>query len=250
MAERRYGFRFSFAEGCVIVASLFGASFLVFLFGVYSGRELEARKAAEHASSVRLTISQEEGQPRASVSEGKATKDGREKPSGSPPPIVEVNPPKVNEGGTPPIPPTNPSVSTPLAPSPVKEAEGKTESTQNVHIAAKEEKPPSPPPEQHVQGKPQAPKETASGQVDKKLQATGGRWSVQIHATRDAAAAQQLAKKLRSQGYAPSISKVVRDGEIWYRVRIGSFTSADEARSSVGRLRREGQFSQAYPVSN
>jgi len=30
--------------------------FLVFLFGIYAGRELEARKAAEHTSSVRLTV--------------------------------------------------------------------------------------------------------------------------------------------------------------------------------------------------
>src|SRR5215471_9555281 len=56
MAERRYGFRFSFAEGCIIVVSIVGSFFLVFLFGVYAGRELEARKAAEHTSSVRLTV--------------------------------------------------------------------------------------------------------------------------------------------------------------------------------------------------
>jgi len=55
MAERRYGFRFSFAEGCVIVASLLGALFLVFIFGVYAGRELEARRMAENTQIVRVS---------------------------------------------------------------------------------------------------------------------------------------------------------------------------------------------------
>jgi cell division septation protein DedD len=103
---------------------------------------------------------------------------------------------------------------------------------------------------QHVQEKTQPLKETPAAQMNKKLQTTAGRWSVQIHATRDEGAAQQLARQLRTQGYAPAISKVVRDGEVWYRVRVGSFTNADEARASVGRLRKEGKFSQAYPVSN
>src|SRR5690349_18534887 len=74
MAERRYGFRFSFAEGCILVVSIMGASFLVFLFGVYTGRELEARKAAERTSTVRLTA----------LVEGETSgpsKEGREKPT-------------------------------------------------------------------------------------------------------------------------------------------------------------------------
>src|SRR5215510_6471607 len=61
MAERRYGFRFSFAEGCVLVGSLVLASFLVFVFGVYAGKELEARQAAESTRTVRMaTQTQEE----------------------------------------------------------------------------------------------------------------------------------------------------------------------------------------------
>ena len=57
MAERRYGFRFSLPEGCVIVLSLLLCSFLVFLFGVYVGKEVEARKVAEQTRTVRLPVS-------------------------------------------------------------------------------------------------------------------------------------------------------------------------------------------------
>lgn len=258
MAERRYGFRFSFAEGCVIVASLCGASFLVFMFGIYAGRELEARKAAEHTSSVRLTVSRD-GESHDLPADEKPLKDGPEKSypsSGSPEPsktVVVLNPSKPTET---PI-AANPSSSLPASPvslpSAPKEGEAKATIPQKPATIPEERKP-SPPiaptVAQRVQEKTQPPKEVTPVQVNKKLQSTGGRWSVQIHATRDEDAAQQLAKQLRSQGYAPAVSKVVRDGEVWYRVRVGSFTNADEARSSVGTLRKNRKFSQAYPVSN
>src|SRR5204862_6608047 len=57
MADCRYGFRFSLPEGCVIVLSLLLCSFLVFLFGAYVGKEVEARKVAEQTRTVRLPVS-------------------------------------------------------------------------------------------------------------------------------------------------------------------------------------------------
>ncbi len=257
MAERRYGFRFSFAEGCVIVASLCGASFLIFMFGIYAGRELEARKAAEHTNLVRLTVPHE-GEFRGPSPGEKASKDGQEKPhppavSPEPPKtVVVLNPPSRNE--TPTVPDLAANLPTPPAPSPpsVKEAEVKVATPPKSPVVSEDRKLPLPstPPVQRIQEKSQPPKEATSVQASKKLQSTGGRWSVQIHATRDEEAARQLATQLRSQGYAPAISKVVRDGEVWYRVRVGSFANANEARSSVGALRKNRKFSQAYPVSN
>src|SRR5581483_9748474 len=93
MAERRYGFRFSFAEGCIIVASMMIASLLVFLFGVYAGREMEARKAAEHTRMVRVAVSQG-GQENSSSREGGAIASAKETPEKfaleAPPPAVPV----------------------------------------------------------------------------------------------------------------------------------------------------------------
>ena len=88
---------------------------------------------------------------------------------------------------------------------------------------------------------PPAPKE-------KKVQVPSGRWVVQVQATTQEEAAQNLAKQLREQGLAPVVSKVERQGEVWYRVRVGKFANEDEARAVVSRFRREGKFSQAYPV--
>jgi DedD protein len=64
MAERRYGFRFSFVEGCVIAASILSGSFLVFLFGVYAGREMESRRIAESARITRVINAPVEALPR------------------------------------------------------------------------------------------------------------------------------------------------------------------------------------------
>src|SRR5262245_16099205 len=57
MAERRYSFRFSLPEGCVILLSLLLTSFLVFLFGVYVGKEVEAHKAIQQIRTAKLPAS-------------------------------------------------------------------------------------------------------------------------------------------------------------------------------------------------
>jgi septal ring-binding cell division protein DamX len=264
MAERRYGFRFSFAEGCIIVAGLMIASFLVFLFGVYAGREMEARKAAEHTRVVRVAVSQG-GQENSSSREGEPSASAKETPEKfaveAPPtvPVVVVAPQKPS----PPAPsPPSLALATPaLTPSPEKESAVKPElSSLKVHadLMAQNQKPsvaPQAASRPLVQDKKPQVKEVVAAPPPAKTptkpaRPASGQWSVQIHATRDEGAAQQLARQLRSQGYAPVVSKIERDGEVWYRVRVGSFASADEARASVERFRREGKFRQAYPASN
>jgi cell division septation protein DedD len=303
MAERRYGFRFSFAEGCIIVVSIVGSSFLVFLFGIYAGRELEARKAAEHTSSVHLTV----------TGGGEAASSSKEEPANSaavlqpltaatadkPKTVVVVTSPRlpgqaaaaassVNSSSmgsqettstTKPTFPQNlqsipgeyqstkeslsthlPSGSPVAVPekkltlSPTKESVVAIESLKKVQTnAATLTAPPTPSVALRsavAEEKKQVKKEESHLSLAKKPPPAQGRWSVQVQALRDEEGARQLVMRLQSQGYAPMISRVVRDGEVWYRVRVGSFTSSEEARTSVERLRREGKFPQAYPTSN
>jgi cell division septation protein DedD len=98
--------------------------------------------------------------------------------------------------------------------------------------------------------KKQIEKEESHSPLTKKPLPIPGRWSVQVQALRDEEGAQRLVRRLQSQGYTPMLSRIVRDGEVWYRVRVGSFASSEEARTSVEQLRREGKFPQAYPTSN
>jgi cell division septation protein DedD len=208
MTERRYGFRFSLTEGCVIVVSVLLASFLIFLFGVYAGKELEAHQAAKHTSTVRLP---------------------------APPAEDPARPPEERSALVRPAPVAKPAV----APLP----------TPGSSLPAS--KPANPPPSSPSVSLAQRSSAVVleSAPAEKKPAETSFRWSVQVQATRDAEVAQSLARSLREQGYAPVVSKVVKGGEVWYRVRVGSFANEEEARASVARFRRDGKFAQAYPVS-
>ncbi|MBI3757535.1 MAG: SPOR domain-containing protein [Deltaproteobacteria bacterium] len=303
MAERRYGFRFSFAEGCIIVVSLVGSSFLVFLFGIYAGRELEARKAAEHTNSVRLTVTGG-GEAANSAKEEQETPAAVLQPptaatADKPKTVVVVTSPRLPEHvaaaatpvNSPSIgsqettsaakltapqklqsaageyqstkaspstpPPTVSSVAVPdkkLTPFPAKEPVAGMESLKRVQTnAATLKAGPAPSvasPGAVAEEKKQTEEEDSHPSLAKKPLPAQGRWSVQVQALRDKEGARQLVRKLQSQGYAPMVNRVVRDGEVWYRVRVGSFASSEEARISVERLRREGKFPQAYPASN
>ena len=262
MAERRYGFRFSFAEGCVIVASLMSASFLVFLFGVYAGREMESHKAAAYSRTTRLAISGEE-QSRLLPQEGGSSsipKEGLEKPLSGPlfssatqerqTTVVVVPPPKPSD----PLQNIPFSTSTAPGPSQGKEPTTKSESLEKpqLRLITPALLPVKPSTIAHVPVREQQNQMKTRPVIPTTLQSKpkGGRWSVQVNATRDEGAAEKLAQQLRSQGHIPLVSKIERDGEIWYRVRVGSFANAEEARTSVERFRREGKFRQAYPASN
>jgi cell division septation protein DedD len=283
MAERRYGFRFSFAEGCIIVVSIVGSFFLVFLFGIYAGRELEARKAAEHTSSVRLTVTSG-GEAASSFKEEPKNSPAASQPSlgatvDKPKTVVVVSSPRLpdqpfataspmNSSSTSsqettltpkPTPPQNLQGVSPVPEKkitllPTQESVVAIESLKKVQTnAATLTKPLRPSValgSAVAEEKKQVKKEESHPPLAKTPSPAQGRWSVQVQALRDEEDARELIRRLQSQGYEPMISRVVRDGEVWYRVRVGSFASSEEARTSVERLRREGRFPQAYPTSN
>jgi septal ring-binding cell division protein DamX len=247
MAERRYGFRFSFAEGCVLVSSALLASFLIFVFGVYAGKELEARQAAENTRTVRVAT-QMQDRPIASFQSGEEAavsqkKVFTEKPGASStiPPTASVAVPAQNTvepvQKTPEAPPAEPPVS-PRSVAPVSSPLVKSASSPSTHN--------SPP----LQATPRPSSVEIASSVIKKPSGPSGRWSVQVQATKDEEAAQSLVKQLRDRGYAPVMNKIQKGGDVWYRIRVGSFATEDAARASVIRLRRDGKFSQAYLVSD
>lgn len=57
MTERRYGFRFSGVEGGLLIGSILLASFLIFVSGVYVGREVAGRKVVAPSQVVRVPVS-------------------------------------------------------------------------------------------------------------------------------------------------------------------------------------------------
>jgi cell division protein FtsN len=231
MAERRYGFRFSFAEGCVLVGGVLLASFLIFVFGVYAGKELEARQAAENTRTVRLAVQTQQDESNGSRLSGEET-------------LLPGKPP-TDKSAVLSAPALSPKVSPPIQ---------KTVEPPQKAIESPIEKPLPPPLPAQTPSSSQAPPRSSAGEVlslaNKKPSVGSTHWSVQVHATKDEEAAQTIAKQLREQGYAPVVNKTVRGGEVWYRIRVGSFTSEEAAQASIARFRRDGKFARAYLVSD
>jgi len=269
MAERRYGIRFGFFGGVVLLASALFASFAIFVSGVYVGREVAASKAAQQAQAVRVPINVPEepsvaSRPTANApltwqlpketSAGSAltlkvetaTTGKKEKPDSS-----ASRPPSPGAS-------SSPMNATIMGNRTLSSLRSNGEGTAKSSPAARAEKPDvsSPPPASAAANPdgqsspdvkpPEAKLDTSTMQ---KPAGRAKRWKVQVEATTQETAAQDIAKTLREQGYNPSISKVVKQGEVWYRVRVGKFTSQEEANMAIARFRREGKFSQAYPVS-
>jgi cell division septation protein DedD len=69
----------------------------------------------------------------------------------------------------------------------------------------------------------------------------GGGWTVQANPTRSREEAEALSRRLEGRGYDAVVVRVPRDGDVWYRVRIGRYQTPEQATEAMQRLReREG----------
>lgn len=75
---------------------------------------------------------------------------------------------------------------------------------------------------------------------------TRGRYTVQVSSWRTRRKADSEAEKLRERGYDAYVQRVVLDNqETWYRVRVGSFATIEEARQfaeTLGDLLESGYW--------
>ncbi len=69
-------------------------------------------------------------------------------------------------------------------------------------------------------------------------------YNIQIDAVMDSAGAQQMADRLRKLGYTATIVPSTVAGQTWYKVKVGPYSSAEEARAAQERLR--AQYNAAY----
>jgi cell division protein FtsN len=69
----------------------------------------------------------------------------------------------------------------------------------------------------------------------------GKGWTVEASPTRDRSEAEDLLYRLRSRGYDVKLVQIQRDGDVWYRLRVGRYPSPEQASETVRKLRdREG----------
>ena len=72
-----------------------------------------------------------------------------------------------------------------------------------------------------------------------------GVFRVQVQALADKLAAEEIAENLRDSGYLVTISAAEVDGKTLYRVRVGPYSTEEQARIVIEKLRRLG-FSDAF----
>ncbi len=214
MAVQQYAFHFNLSEGCIVFLSTVVSFFLVFACGVYIGKEIQAYKTAQETRTVRFPV----GNPEDNVS--------ARPPSHAFPPTLKRTAERRAQRGQ-----SQPPSASPLG---VKAAATSARVLQNKkrETALTEPAP--------LRVKVQDRKEQAR---------IPDRWSIQVHVTKSRSTARQLAAELRKQGHTASINRLTKNGEVLYRLRVGTFTQ-EEAQRVAARLRREGKFAQAYLVSN
>lgn len=267
MTERRYGFRFSIIDAGLLIVSVVLLSAFVFLAGMYVGKGVEAHKAAQLAPPVRMPIHISE-EPRPSATDTplpwKLPKDKSVET------MQPSTPGTAGDSGQVPTSSTQSAVASPPVNAAKKVLAKDTPPGERLDAIAGTPQPKTGTPSQlsltkksslgeesvssRTEAIPSRSNETlaevkeAPSPTQKATRPTKG-WKVQVEATSREENAQEIAKALRAQGYEPSVSKVTKQGEVWYRVRIGRFATQEEAVAAIARFRREGKFSQAYPVS-
>jgi cell division septation protein DedD len=71
-------------------------------------------------------------------------------------------------------------------------------------------------------------------------------WSVQANSYPDTKSANDLVDRLKNKGYNAFVTEANVKGKVWYRVRIGPFTSRDEAEKTVAALKSKENLSNPF----
>ncbi len=247
----------------MLTLSFLFASFLIFVFGMYVGKEVQSQKIVHTAQPLRVPVVSSKtdllARESAATSPTRSTAaslpltafTSRATPIARSAPREKIRPEPRTRATT--SDSTRVPASRSLTEKAVRKA-AKKPPVEPTRVSLKRAKIPKPVPVRAAPSSaparsvssppPPAPKPVKKSAPKSKV------WSVQIQATTQQAAAEQTAKRLWRQGYASSISKIVRQGQVLYRVRVGPFVRESDANAAVSRFRRESTFAQAYPVSN
>jgi cell division septation protein DedD len=219
-----------YGQTFLLMVAFLVASGLIFLFGLWVGRDLAERRLAQEERVVRSAVP---AQPTPSEQTGvdvgfyeglKATAYQRLQATAAATTPTMAHP--AAPAAITPVPSTVPGgIKTPAKPI-------STTVPNTPKIAIK------PTPTMHAK-----PAETASRAEE---WADAG-WTVQVNATTSQQQASDLAKSLKAKGYDAYMLPVPMQGQMWYRVRVGRFTTKDQAKTMEQRLKSDGMDS-AYVV--
>jgi cell division septation protein DedD len=223
---------------------------LVFVLGYYVGRGAPDRSGAMEERTVRLPVT---STPPPEGQRPKASKDFpsfyQALPSGERPiDVARGTPVTAPAGGDAPAPAPRPTTTT-LAPrAAVAEDPHRAPTTTTVpRPQATTTTVPRPAPgttlvPSTIAPAPSAPPTTTT--VPRP--AARGGFTVEASPTRSRAEAEELLATLRRRGYDASLVQMQRDGDTWYRLRVGRYATAQQAADAMRKLRESEGVSHAF----
>jgi DedD protein len=230
MADNRRDKRFYFSRSQMILLS--GAAILgsavIFFFGIFVGKNIEERKIVNQQEPlVKIPVRPQVGGS-AEVQSGSRKEEITfydTLTKSTPDPAAVAERPKVVK------PPEK------LARAEVRESKP----------PVKEEKAPVPSAKEKPAGKTVAPTEA----VKKTAQAAPGEsgtraWTVQVNAFPDERSAKLWVDRLKNKGYNAYVTEVQNRGKTWYRVRVGSYPSREEAKTVEDILKNKENLPKAF----
>jgi DedD protein len=195
------------------------ASFLVFIFGMWVGKDIAERRLAQEERVFRAPVARPTAAaaPEAVAGAASAPASGGAQalvPHGTPSPLFQL------------------PLDAPRSPTPVPL---QATPTPTIHLVVLT-------PATTARTTPRMPPTPA--QTGEEWADAG--WTVQVTATTDAANAEAIAARLRSRGYDAYTIKAPNRGQIWYRVRVGRYASRAEAQQIESRLKTSESLSAAF----
>jgi cell division septation protein DedD len=199
-------------------------SVVIFLMGVFVGRNVRAQQAADHLADPTVALAASAPAP---------------SPAASAPATADAGPQAAE-------PPSPPAESDEL--SYKKRLEGEALAEHLKPAASRDQPPPArPAPPAPVTAPPPAASATATAPAAAAATSGSvgtpqpGTWVIQVHALRDRTAAAGIVRRLVSKGY-PAFLVAAGPPTGTYKVQIGRYKDRDEATKVIDRLKKEEQF--------
>jgi cell division protein FtsN len=220
--------RFYFRRGqLVLLGGAFTlASLIIFFLGIFVGKGIEERKIVKKEEPlVRIPVkpsapgqSKEEPTVHNTVPEPPVTQPLVEDKPREPKPPEKLAKAEVKE--------TKPAKEDALPPA-AKVLEKKVEKSAPAAEAAKKSE----------------MAETSEGQENGKV------WTVQVNAFPDERSAKIWVDRLKNKGYNAYMTEAKNKGKTWFRVRVGKYSTRDEAETAVETLKSKENQTKAFAAS-
>jgi cell division septation protein DedD len=228
MTRRMGSAGLGFGQLFVLIFGFLIASALIFLFGIWVGRDVAERRLAQEERVVRQPIpTQPPKEEKAGSDVDLSFYEG----------LKEKAYQRLQETAAAP-PATTARVTQASKPTPTPARVGYTSKpTPAVRVAPR----PTPPlPTPAIFGpRAEPPREKGDEWAD-------AGWTVQVNATTNPQQANELARDLRAKGYDAYTVQAPLRGQTWYRVRVGRFTNREKAKDMEQQLKSREGLENAY----